>query len=790
MEHTEDPKPHPDLHLVKEEVFDAEVMSALLRDKSGQFPANVKKALSSYHRARIHGNRVRVVYDFGKDCAEHKVGRLFPKNGIGLQGFPFDIRNPLLDKHYWDVDMENAHYVLLAKLANDWGLKTEAICQYIANRDAELAKVSSNRGVAKVAFLKVAYGGNVSLAYDEASTVTTADQLGEDADLTLVKAVEAEMKNIVDLCWAKHESLQKLATKKANAKKPKANPRFSLFSLVLQTEERKCLEALDGYMRAHGRSVDIYIHDGAEIRKLDGEKDFPTHLLRGAEDAIHAATGYRHTLKVKPLAHNFAIPKGVGTIIDDSYAAKKFVELCGEYIARDGDHIYFFDTNTGMWLDTETAFRCAVNQHAAQLIFEDGEAVFNYGGCERNVANMRKWLVSHLPDTSFWKRTADSSMGKLLFADGIWCFDEGAFTEGFDHKIVFRKRINRTFDHEPDEDLVNEWNRILFIDPFDDGKDGLQVAEYYKKALTMGIYGDYLRKQFYNGVGDANCCKGTTSTALQAVFDEYVGEWDANNIKYNPRSGQDCAKALAWTVKLDGVRIAFANEFRMDGIPIDSNLLKSLSSGGDGIMARENFKDESKRVFRTTMVALANDLPACAPEDSGTRDRRRVIRFRNRFCENPTPGTNERKADPGIKMRFRDEKVLAAIFYIFAKCYEDMTADEKCVGKKLPCPPAVLEETAEWNGFGDEDFKAIIEEKYELTKSWDDFVRCDELLKFVERKGCRMSPQKAGRLLTALLNLPKWDTEQGNQPSPVVNGKKVRYGIRIRTEPVLEMAIV
>ena len=41
-----------------------------------------------------------------------KFGRLFPEDGVGPQSFRFDIRNPLIQKHYWDTDIENCHYCI------------------------------------------------------------------------------------------------------------------------------------------------------------------------------------------------------------------------------------------------------------------------------------------------------------------------------------------------------------------------------------------------------------------------------------------------------------------------------------------------------------------------------------------------------------------------------------------------------------------------------------------------------------------------------------------------------
>jgi hypothetical protein len=49
-------------------------------------------------------------------------------------------------------------------------------------------------------------------------------------------------------------------------------------------------------------------------------------------------------------------------LIDDVYACKRFVELMGDEIHREGDIVYIFDPKTGMWNTTETALLAAIHR--------------------------------------------------------------------------------------------------------------------------------------------------------------------------------------------------------------------------------------------------------------------------------------------------------------------------------------------------------------------------------------------------------------------------------------------
>lgn len=772
-------------HIVLNELYDADVMEALGRDVK-TFSKKDLTNLSRYKRGRKHGNQVEVVYHYAKGFEHNKLGRLYARDGQGLQAFPFDIRNPLLEKHYWDIDMENCHYNILAVLAEKWNLKTDAIRHYINNRNACLVMVSSNRGISKTAYLKIAYGGNIKI-YNE---FYNDDGVPADADLSVVRAIEKEMSFIVDTCWDKHfnatldKQQQKIILKKPNAK-------FSLFALILQSEERKCLMAMMEFFRINKRSVDILIHDGCEVRKTEGEIEFPKDLIEGVEKHITLRTGYTFKVVNKPFSHAFKMPvKEQAEIIDDEYAARVFVKLLDDKISRDGDDIYYFNDATGLWAKGDAAFREAVSANKAKLIFtsldDKGDAtLINYGGKEINVKAMSKWILPSVPDTQFITRNGNSSKHKLLFADGIYDFNTG-FTKGFDPAIVFNKRINRKYPVERDEALVKKINDILFVNAFStDG--GEVVGEYMKKALAVGLAGDYRRKKFYMGLGEANCGKGLLVAAFREAFEGYAAEWDGNNLKYNPRNGQDEAKKLAWIREMVGVRLAFSSELRMDKIPIDGNLLKKVSSGGDAMGIRGNNQDQIEFVNRATMFLLANDLCEITPKDTGTQSRIRVMRYRLKFVPKSEDElknaagnwiSDERPMDAAIKEKFETTDYKDALFHLMADTFKNMIEEEREWGGRLADPKEVLEDTREWSGDSLSEFKMLIEAKYEITNSTADMVRSDEISKYIiDECKQKLSENKVGRELTKLLALPDGIPKDIN-----VNGKKHRYGLRLREQ--------
>jgi hypothetical protein len=287
--------------ITKREMFDEDVMKPLLNDP--RYAKSDKCRLSNYNKHRVSGSTVNVSYKFGWGCDEHKLGRLFPEDQVGLQAFRFDMRNPLADKYYWDIDVENAHYVIALKWCERFGVVCDNIREYVNNRDAKLNLVSSSRKKAKTEFLKVLYGGNIRL-YHENFTEVEGDLIDEGD--RFLKAIKKEVDTLMTLVWDNNKQYHKLksgAEKKAMDKKD--NPKASLMSLLFQTEERKILMLMDWFLEKNSRYMGVYIHDGGLVEKLEGETRFPVVLMTEMAVSVKAITGYGVNITQKPIKYDW-----------------------------------------------------------------------------------------------------------------------------------------------------------------------------------------------------------------------------------------------------------------------------------------------------------------------------------------------------------------------------------------------------------------------------------------------------------------------------------------------------
>ena len=97
-------------------------------------------------------------------CVDDLFGRLYPKRERGgstpsLQGLKRDVRKALAHDQYTDVDMVNAHPVILSQLFLKLELACPALERYVAEREAVLAETGLGRDEAKQAFITLMYGG-------------------------------------------------------------------------------------------------------------------------------------------------------------------------------------------------------------------------------------------------------------------------------------------------------------------------------------------------------------------------------------------------------------------------------------------------------------------------------------------------------------------------------------------------------------------------------------------------------------------------------------------------------
>lgn len=713
----------------KTEKYDADVMEVIRHDKD--FPAKYLRFLKAYHDGRRSSSYKDVIYQYAKSQEVSKMGRLYVRDMEGLQGFPHDIRNPLLDRYNWDCDMENAHYYLIVKLARDWGnLPTTAIQHYINNRDEELAKLGVSRRNAKTLYLMAMYGGDVTLHNEFYKTANENPK-----DVSHIAKVKAEVETIADLCWGKFAALRKYA-KKTNAK-------FSLLSLIVQTEERKCLNEVNEYMSSVNRYVSVLIHDGCAIEKKDGETEFPAEHLRGAEQRVFEKTGHTVHLVGRRFPHEYQVKKQEGLVepsivISDSWAAEQFAALMGDNIVKDDNEIWIFNRDNGTWSSRLADLKTAITKQGHKLIFKQegpmGMKLYNYSGSVAKTNTLIEKLPSVLPDQNgYFRQRIASDVGKLLFPDGIYDFKTGVFSKQFDREIVMRCVMSYPFPERDETEIAKIREMVFGVGDENQPFNTQSESDTLRHALMRGSIGDYEWKKAVLGNGFTNSGKGCAYVITKTTYGDWVETFEGNSLLAKHYQGEPERENTFMMAFIDK-RFAFSSEIKLDkNAKIDSNKFKSITSGGtDPIKMRLLNANSVSRINRATVFMFAQAFPDFEPPDDAMKERVRSVTWGKSFVDTPTK-RHERKRDTKHMDYLKRVESGKAFFWLMVDTYDEWRSTGYA---DLELSASEKEATA--NLVPQFKFQEVFDEEFEITGKTGiggDYVPYEDIKAHMERNG-------------------------------------------------------
>ena len=359
-----------DMSLTKEEIIDVNALAILA--KSDDLSAEDHAKLRSIKRKLVRGRYLDSTYKLGKNmkAAESDMGRLCVLRGVGLQTMGRQIRAALAAANYHDVDIEGCHPTLCLQVCEKQGISCEAQKEFLSNRTTYMDQLCEHlqvdRGRVKERINALYFGfASASEGMPEFFTKRLHPELMKAREL------------IVSLSeWTEHIKFLR----------GKENRMGRALSYIMQTIERSCLLELDASATRNKRSLDVFIHDGGLIRKLDGEKVFPVELLRIFEDDIASRTGFRIRLAVKPLITDL----DVSISSDANYTShkKEFEKSCFK-ICEPACYVRIYDTKVSL-LDIGKLGHIYAND------FVDGELFINKWRADPEILTYEK--VDFLPE--------------------------------------------------------------------------------------------------------------------------------------------------------------------------------------------------------------------------------------------------------------------------------------------------------------------------------------------------------------------------------------------------------
>lgn len=223
---------------------------------------------------------------------EQQVNYYIPSYGFGrhypdvvcLQGLDKRVRSTLARNLYWDIDVSNAHPVVLHAIAAENGWPCHCLRDYIANREELLNSIPFPRKLAKQLMLQQMYGGVVRNFIQQQLEKKTIVGNANDWMKRMPQFVfnyGAEVRNMSKFIADAYPDIAEAAKQSTETKKSK-NLSARTLSILVQTRETEAVMVAIEFMQKRGWTLGVMMHDGFMVYKRDAEKLVVNQLLLNA----------------------------------------------------------------------------------------------------------------------------------------------------------------------------------------------------------------------------------------------------------------------------------------------------------------------------------------------------------------------------------------------------------------------------------------------------------------------------------------------------------------------------
>jgi hypothetical protein len=348
------------------------------------------------------------------------------------------------------------------------------------------------------------------------------------------------------------------------------------------------------------------------------------------------------------------------------------------------------------------------------------------------------WL--NVPDDpTFESKLSLSTVNKLCFRNGVYDFVKKEFMtwNNLKEEVYTENYINDTLGPAVKEEI--EAVRAVLASCV--GEDRIDdVLRYYARSIA----GCYTDKGWAVMTGFRDSGKGVIVDLFTSAFDCYVDTVNAENFFVERVGNGDSAKKLSWTVSIKDKRIVFTNEITLKEDEkikpkIDGNIMKKLSSGGDRVSARTNYKDERTFYFMPKVTIMCNDLPEVSPKDA--EETRTFFRCPHKYYpkhkleEMQREGANmmyARLADDTLKSRIRMGVYANGLRHLLIQSY----LSEKYIPSSF-----IKEENDMFNDDECDEF-GLVQKTFVYTGKKDDVILMSMMKDFITENNLNMTIKK------------------------------------------------
>jgi phage/plasmid-associated DNA primase len=626
--------------------------------KSDEVEGEMKEIIQNFVKLE---NKKAGHFETGYNQAKYKWGRIIPTKYLSLSVFWKQFRHTVCEGIYTDIDMVNAHPVILSEVCrmNDIDMphlnKYNENCKKIREEIANFHKCDKDK--AKDLTISLMYGGS----YD-----SWLKEVEVKEKMPLFASLENELKSIMEIIYHKNPQIKKDVLK-SNPDKwtNEREAKRGVMSLWCQTIERHIQEGVIKYIVEKCRlelEKIVPCQDGFMIKK---EYEYP-EIIDDINQFVAHKYGMNIKFAIKPFDMIMEVEEGVSglslndwvDLISVKKLADAFIEKYGEFILKYKQSVFVYHNNR-WYNETDNKQQHRLIRYISEDLYdliqgkinddntlEDKDRVYLLKMLRIHTSSGNKMndVIKHILSIAKETETDFNSNPFLLgFNNGVFDLQADEFRPyQYDDYITMTTKYDyATPDYDDPEQAAA---RDELIEIFETIQPDNEQRDLYLQILASGLDGRAYQKLFlFNGQGGNG--KGLTGSLMDTVLGDYY---------HQPGNGilKDVEKANTPSpdmINLKGKRYINFKEVQGE---VKVAMLRNLTGGGKFAGRYLNQNPEHFTMSGTFCMEfnVAPDLDG-KPQQA---DYRRLvdIPFPVNFTDNPLKidqvvgGVQYRKANP------------------------------------------------------------------------------------------------------------------------------------------------
>jgi hypothetical protein len=728
---------------------------------SENLPSELRSNFEKYYESVDNRGEVLIGYYHSKYTP--KMGRLFPHK-LSLCNMSKEFRCALAKDIYLDIDMVNSIPNILYRYCRINRIKTftmkKGLGYYVRNREKVLNEVMEKHNIdrdqAKDLAIRLCNLGGYFLEKPDENGVIKKEYIPKDPELR-VETLHNISLDCIDIAQKIYESNPKLAEIACNKKIP--DEEFVIYddegkeygkdeeyailgrkwaramSINSYDLENDCLMAIVEFFISHEYKVGVLCYDGIMVEKTKKLVKDIDDILVNCEDFVFNKTRYRISLKNKEMNTklSFELPQFSNYVENDEDAMNKLFEIEGKnkfiYCEK---NLYIFDEKTGMFDNEIETLNYYIRKNKNYLRFKRKGKYVSYGEETSLMPKLIPCIKSETKDNNWTKNTDATSLGYLLYKNGIYNMKTGEFKKEFTPKIVFHHMIDRDFPERVEKNI--EYVRKVIFETYFGSQN--QTPESMIIPIAVALSGDNDLKTFNFGLGKTNTGKSVFIRLLSEAFGGYVDTFNAGELaKKSQLDSKDSGAKCRWALEARWKRLLLSSEISMTR-PLDGNDIKKYSSGGDKIKGRNHFEADIGFYPHFTIFCMLNDIPEIEPHDDAVCARETFVEF-----------NVIKNIDTEFKKKILTKKYLDAFSHIIFDGYKEFLKTGI-----LPPRNLVLKQKYQEDETDEQKIINIINDTFIITNDKKDRIPASDM-KFYRPKG--ISPTKYTQILLENFNIDR-----------------------------------